>query len=141
MVKDDTPIPTEAELAILNVLWEAGPCTVREVQDILNKTRNSGYTTVLKMLQIMTQKKLVNRDESNHAHVYRASSSKQNTQKRLLDNLLNKAFGGSPLHLASTLFGSEKLSKSEFEKLRNEILALQEKGEENGDGKAYRTGY
>ena len=125
---EDTPIPTEMELEILNVLWEAGPCTVREVQDILNRTKNTGYTTVLKMLQIMTQKRLVTRDESNHAHVYVAGCSKQNTQKRLVDNLLTKAFGGSPVQLASTLFGSEKLTKTEFENLRNEILALQEKG-------------
>ena len=134
MKKDvGAPIPTEVELAILNVLWEAGPCTVREVQNILNKTRKAGYTTVLKMLQIMTQKKLVKRDKSNHAHVYIPNCSKQKTQKRLVDQLLNKAFGGSPVQLASTLFGSEKLSKLEFEKLRNEILALQKEESENGN--------
>ena len=108
MKKDETPIPTEVELAILNVLWEAGPSTVREVQNILNETRNAGYTTVLKMLQIMTQKRLVKRDESNHAHVYIPSCSKQKTQKRLVNELLKKAFGGSPVQLASTLFDSEK---------------------------------
>ena len=133
MKKDETPIPTEMELAILNVLWKAGPSTVREVQNILNKTRNAGYTTVLKMLQIMTQKKLVKRDESNHAHVYIPNCSKQKTQKRLVDDLLRKAFGGSSLQLASTLFGSEKLSKPEFEKLRNEILALQKEESEGGN--------
>lgn len=136
MKKSDTPIPTEMELAILNVLWKAGPSTVREVQNILNKTRNAGYTTVLKMLQIMTQKKLVKRDESNHAHVYIPNCSKQKTQKRLVDDLLKKAFGGSSIQLASTLFGAEKLSKSEFEKLRNEILALQKEESENGNNKS-----
>lgn len=135
MKKDETPIPTEVELAILNVLWKAGPSTVREVQNILSKTRKAGYTTVLKMLQIMTQKKLVKRDESNHAHVYIPNCSKQKTQKRLVDDLLKKAFGGSPVQLASTLFGSEKLSKSEFEKLRNEILSLQKEENENGNSK------
>jgi predicted transcriptional regulator len=133
MKKDEAPIPTEMELAILNVLWKAGPSTVREVQNILNKTRNAGYTTVLKMLQIMTQKKLVKRDESNHAHVYVPNCSMQKTQKRLVNDLLKKAFGGSSLQLASTLFDSEKLSKSEFEKLRNEILALQKEESENGN--------
>ncbi len=136
MKKDETPIPTEVELAILNVLWVAGPSTVREVQNILNKTRKAGYTTVLKMLQIMTQKKLVKRDESNHAHVYIPNCSKQKTQKRLVNELLKKAFGGSPVQLASTLFGAETLSKSEFEKLRNEILALQNEEGENGNDKS-----
>ena len=130
---DETPIPTEMELAILNVLWKTGPSTVREVQNILNKTRNAGYTTVLKMLQIMTQKKLVKRDESNHAHVYIPNCSKQKTQKRLVDDLLKKAFGGSSVQLVSTLFDSDKLSKSEFEKLRNEILAVQKEESENGN--------
>ncbi|MGD9160572.1 MAG: BlaI/MecI/CopY family transcriptional regulator [Desulfobacteraceae bacterium] len=137
MKKNETPIPTEMELAILNVLWKAGPSTVREVQNTLNKTRNAGYTTVLKMLQIMTQKKLVRRDESNHAHVYIPNCSKQKTQKRLVDDLLKKAFGGSSVQLASTLFGAEKLSKPEFEKLRNEILALQKEESDNGNNKTY----
>ncbi len=132
MSKKETPIPTEVELAILNVLWEAGPSTVREVQNILNKTRNSGYTTVLKMLQIMTGKNLVKRDESKHAHIYAPNCSKEKTQKRLIDDLMDKAFGGSQLQLASRLFDNDKLTKSEFEKLRNEILALQEKESENG---------
>ena len=135
MVKNKTSIPTELELAILNVLWEVGPSTVREVKNILNKTREAGYTTVLKLLQIMTQKKLVRRDESNHAHVYISNFSKQHTQKRLLDDLLKKAFGGSHVQLASTLFDDEKLSKSEFEKLRNEIIALRNKDSENGNNK------
>lgn len=132
----DTPIPTEAELAILNVLWTAGPSTVREVQNILNETRNAGYTTVLKLLQIMTRKKLVRRDESNHAHVYRANYSKQDTQKRLLDDLLKKAFGGSQAQLASTLFDADALSRSEFEKLRNEIMDLRKKKVDNGNDKS-----
>ena len=136
MKKSKTPIPTEMELAILNVLWKAGPSTVRQVQNILNKTRNAGYTTVLKMLQIMTHKKLVKRDESNHAHVYIPNCSKQKTQKCLVDDLLKKAFGGSSVQLASALFGAEKLSKSEFEKLRNEILALQEEDSESGNNKS-----
>ena len=131
MKKEETPIPTETELAILNVLWVNGPGTVREVLTILNKTRNVGYTTVLKLLQIMTQKKLVKRDESNHAHIYKASFSKQETQKRLVDNLLNKAFGGSQVQLASALFDAGKLSKSEFEKLRNEILEFRKEEDDN----------
>jgi predicted transcriptional regulator len=136
MEKNESLIPTESELAILNVLWAAGPSTVREVQNILKRTRETGYTTVLKLLQIMTQKKLVSRDESNHAHVYMSNCSKQQTQRRLVDDLLEKAFGGSPVQFASTLFDADKLSKSEFEKLRNEIIALRKKESDNGHDKS-----
>ncbi|MBN1832443.1 MAG: BlaI/MecI/CopY family transcriptional regulator [Deltaproteobacteria bacterium] len=132
-MKKETPIPTESELAILNVLWAVGPSTVREVQNILNRTRNTGYTTVLKLLQIMTQKKLVRRDESNHAHVYMSNCSKQQTQRYLVDDLLKRAFGGSPVQLANMLFDEEKLSKTEFEKLRNEIIELKKREGDNGD--------
>jgi len=136
MNKKEIPMPTEVELAILNVLWKTGPGTVRDVQNILNKTRKAGYTTVLKMLQIMTKKKLVKRDESNHAHIYIANYSKQQTQKRLVDDLLKKAFGGSQVQLVSTLFDNDKLSKSEFEKLRYKIIALQKGESENGNDKS-----
>ena len=135
MKKEVTPMPTESELAILNVLWMVGPSTVREVQNILNRTRNTGYTTVLKLLQIMTQKKLVRRDESNHAHVYMSTFSKQQTQRCLVDDLLKRAFGGSPVQLASTLFDEEKLSKNEFEKLRNDIIELRKREGDNGNGR------
>ena len=76
--------PTDAELAILQVLWEAGPCTVREVHEKLTNYHNVGYTTVLKTLQIMTDKGLVRRDESQRAHVYAAQRSEEQTQKRLV---------------------------------------------------------
>ncbi len=110
-----------------------GPGTVREIQQVLIRTRKAGYTTVLKLLQIMTKKKLVVRDESTHAHIYEANCSRQNTQKRLVNDLMRKAFGGSSLHLASTLFSDETLSKPEFERLRNEILTLRNNTEKNGD--------
>jgi predicted transcriptional regulator len=127
MRKNKNPIPTESELSILNVLWKLGPCTVRAVYDVLNQTRETGYTTVLKLMQIMTEKKLVKRDESNRTHVYEANYAKQQTQRWLVDDLLNKAFGGSPAQLANALFEKNKLTKSEFEKLRNEILLLRKK--------------
>jgi len=133
MSNNPNPIPTESELSILNVLWELGPSTVREVYNVLNRTRETGYTTVLKLLQIMIEKKLVKRDESNRTHVYVANYSKQLTQRRLLDDLLRKAFGGSAVQLATTLFEKEKLTKSEFEKLRNEILVLRKKEYDHGE--------
>ena len=129
---NNSPMPTESELSILNVLWELGPSTVREVHDVINRTKAIGYTTVLKLMQIMTKKELVKRDESNRTHVYVANYSKQQTQRQLVDDLLNKAFGGSTTQLANTLFEKEELAKSEFEKLRNEILSLRKK--ETGHG-------
>ena len=133
MRKNKNPIPTESELSILNVLWELGPSTVRAVYSVLNQTRETGYTTVLKLMQIMTKKELVKRDESNRTHVYEANYSKQQTQRWLVDDLLKKAFGGSQTQLANALFEKDKLSKSEFEKLRNEILELRNKEDGHGE--------
>ncbi|WP_076417773.1 BlaI/MecI/CopY family transcriptional regulator [Colwellia sp. UCD-KL20] len=87
--------PTEAELTLLNILWELGPATVRQIHDHLSNTQNTGYTTVLKILQIMHEKTLVIRDESNRAHVYAAANSEMQTQSSLLKDLVSKAFGGS----------------------------------------------
>lgn len=133
MRKNRNQLPTESELSILHVLWDLGPSTVRTVHGVLSQTREMGYTTVLKLMQIMTGKKLVNRDESNRTHVYEPFYSKQQTQRWLVDDLLNKAFGGSPTQLANALFEKEKLSKSEFEKVRNEILALRKKENNHGE--------
>ena len=133
MTETQQAMPTESELSILNVLWELGPSTVRQVHDVLNRTKRTGYTTVLKLLQIMTEKKLVKRDASNRSHIYRPSCPKCQTQRCLVDNLLKKAFGGSPLHLANTLFEAENLSRTEFEKLRNDILELRKKEGSDGD--------
>src|SRR6188508_425479 len=93
------PRPTDAELAILRVLWTRGPSTVRNVLDALNEQRATGYTTVLKLLQIMTDKQLVARDESDRTHIYRASFSEAATQRQLVDDLMHRAFGGSAMQL------------------------------------------
>ena len=89
------PLPTDAELAILTVLWRRGPSTVRDVFESLRDDAGTGYTTVLKLLQIMMAKGLVKRDESQRSHVYRAAASEEQTQKRLVGDLLDRAFGGS----------------------------------------------
>jgi predicted transcriptional regulator len=89
------PRPTDSELAILGVLWERGPSTVRDVHEQLNKEGATGYTTVLKLLQIMTEKGLVVRDESERAHVYESRYGEQKTQRQLLTDLAERAFGGS----------------------------------------------
>src|SRR5439155_22814427 len=86
--------PTDAELAILRVLWRLGPSTVRQVQEELNRNQPTGYTTVLKMLQIMTEKGLVGRDESARTHVHEATLPEAETQKQLVSDLLERASGG-----------------------------------------------
>ena len=89
------PRPTPAELEILQVLWAAGPAPVRQIQQVLNGGRPTGYTTVLKLLQIMLEKGLVQRDESQRPQVYRARYRREQTQKRLLTEFVDRAFGGS----------------------------------------------
>jgi BlaI family penicillinase repressor len=94
------PRPTEAELELLRILWEKQPATVRDIYDAHNEERASGYTTVLKMLQIMTAKGLVVRDEANRAHVYRAAISQDAMQSKILKDLTVRLFSGSAAQLA-----------------------------------------
>src|SRR5688572_5020619 len=108
------PRPTDAELAILTVLWQRGPSTVREVHDELSATQDTGYTTVLKLLQIMTDKGLVNRDESQPADVYATPESEQPTQRQLLGDLIDRAFGGSPAKLVMQALSASKASAEEL---------------------------
>src|SRR5512146_188534 len=107
------PKPTDAELAILRVLWEQGPSTVRQIQQVLDRARPTGYTTVLKLLQIMTEKGLVRRDESERSHVYRARYSEGQTQQQLLGDLLDRAFAGSTSKLVLQALSSRKASAEE----------------------------
>src|SRR2546428_2767350 len=99
MVDRQPPRPTDAELSILRVLWSRGPSTVRDVHEELNRRAPTGYTTVLKLLQIMTEKGLVVRDEAQRAHIYEARHSEQKTQRQLLSDLADRAFGGSAAKL------------------------------------------
>jgi predicted transcriptional regulator len=109
------PRPTDAELAILRVLWEAGPKSVRDVQHILNQAKPTGYTTVLKLLQIMTEKGLVERDESTRPQIYRARQSRSQTQRRLVSDLLKRAFDGSVRELVLQALATRKSSAEELE--------------------------
>ena len=109
-----TPRPTDAELSILRVLWEAGPRSVREIQHLMNENRPTGYTTVLKMLQIMTEKGLVVRDESVRPQIYRPRLSRIQTQRRLLTDLLQRAFGGSVRELVLQALATRKSSPEEL---------------------------
>jgi predicted transcriptional regulator len=125
MSETKLPRPTDAELAILQVLWERGDSTVREVHEALKDVQGSGYTTVLKLMQIMTEKGLVERDESNRAHVYRARATQQKTQRQLVSDLLDKAFGGSPARLAMQALSSKKSSPEELAELRKLLETLE----------------
>jgi BlaI family transcriptional regulator, penicillinase repressor len=116
-----SPRPTDAELAILGVLWERGPSTVRQVQDVLNEQRPTGYTTVLKLLQIMTEKQLVSRDESDRTHVYRARWTQSETQRQLLDDLLERAFGGSATTLVMQALSGSKATPEELAEIQRLI--------------------
>jgi predicted transcriptional regulator len=110
-----SPRPTEAELNILQVLWQHGPNSVREIQHILNETKPTGYTTALKMLQIMTEKGLVERDESVRPQIYRARYSQEQTQRRLLRDLMQRAFGGSVKALVLQALASKKSSPEDLD--------------------------
>ena len=113
-----TPRPTDAELAILRVLWERGPSTVRQVFEVLSAERELGYTTVLKMLQIMNEKGLVRRDATDRVHVFSATQTQVQTQRGLLDDLLDKAFGGSSLSLVMQALATRKASREELAEIR-----------------------
>ena len=128
MTQRQPPRPTDAELGILRVLWKRGPSTVREARDDL--AEDVGYTTVLKLLQIMTQKGLVERDVSGRAHVYRARLSEQKTQTQLLDHLADRAFGGSAARLALRALSSRSSSPEELAEIRNLIARFNEEGDD-----------
>ncbi|MGZ7030662.1 MAG: BlaI/MecI/CopY family transcriptional regulator [Thermoanaerobaculia bacterium] len=125
MADKQTPRPTDAELAILNVLWDRGPSTVRDVHDVLSHTQATGYTTVLKLLQIMTEKGLVVRDEAQRAHIYEARYSEQRTQRQLLADLVDRAFGGSPAKLVVQALSGRKASSDELNAIRELLASLE----------------
>jgi predicted transcriptional regulator len=110
--------PTAAELDILQVLWMQGPSTVREVQEALSAARPTGYTTVLKLLQIMADKDLVARNASERAHVYRARVPRERTQAQLVRDLVDKAFGGSASRLVMHALSSKKSTSEELAEIR-----------------------
>jgi predicted transcriptional regulator len=121
------PRPTDAELAILRVLWDRGPSTVREVHEALSATQDTGYTTVLKLLQIMTDKGIVVRDESQRAHVYASRLGEQLTQRQLLTDLVDRAFRGSPAKLVLQALAGRRASEQELRDIRA-LLDQLEKG-------------
>jgi len=111
--------PTKAELDILQVLWDRGPTTVRDVHEVLYGEDGAGYTTALKLMQIMHAKGLVERDDSQRAHIYRAAVSKQRTQKRYIADIVDRLFNGSPSQLVLHALGSQPgASREELKEIR-----------------------
>ena len=115
------PRPTDAELAILRILWERGPSTVRQVHEQLARDRQAAYTTALKLLQIMTEKGLVERDERERTHIYRAKLSEDQTQRQLVRDLLDRAFGGSASKLVMQALATRRASADELREIRKVI--------------------
>ena len=118
MARPKATTPTDRELAILHVLWQRGECSVREVHEELRKTVKVGYTSVQKIMQIMFDKGLVTRDESQQSHLYKAVKSRAETQVKITRNLLDKAFGGSAMHLVTAALSAKKVSPEELEHIK-----------------------
>ena len=127
MVRRKSPNRTESELSILGVLWRRGPLTVRRVHDEISREKPSGYTTTLKLLQIMHAKGLVRRDETGRSHVYRALIPEAQTQQTLLDGLLGRAFGGSLQKLVMRALSVRKSSPEELAEIRTFLDQLERK--------------
>ncbi|MGC4232236.1 MAG: BlaI/MecI/CopY family transcriptional regulator [Niabella sp.] len=119
--------PTESELEILQVLWQKGEATVREVHEELVITKDIGYTTTLKLMQIMNEKGLVNRDDSARTHIYKAAANKEHTQKFLLNRFISNLFGGSSSQLVMQALGSQKVSAEELNQIQSLIDDLKKK--------------
>ncbi|MBV1911155.1 MAG: BlaI/MecI/CopY family transcriptional regulator [Kangiellaceae bacterium] len=118
--------PTGAELEVLQVLWQAGPSTVRDIHNALRKTHSTGYTTVLKIMQIMHEKGLLERDASARAHIYASLVTKEDTQGQFVNDLVSKVFAGSTSQLVVRAL-SEKSSKKEIEEIRAVLNRLEGK--------------
>jgi predicted transcriptional regulator len=123
--KRQLPRPTDSELAILRVLWQRGPSTVREVHEQLNQDAATGYTTTLKLLQIMAEKGLVVRNEEERAHVYETKQSEQRTQRQLLGDLADRAFGGSAAKLVMQALTGRKATAEELRTIREMLDELE----------------
>jgi predicted transcriptional regulator len=125
MKKTSLPKPTDAELALLRVLWQRGPSTVREVWEQLNRTQAAGYTTVLKTLQIMRTKGLVHRDETDRSHVYRPAVGQEETQRQFVGHLLERVFAGSARKLVLQALSVKKASREELAEIRKLLQEME----------------
>ncbi|KAA3623506.1 MAG: BlaI/MecI/CopY family transcriptional regulator [Bacteroidetes bacterium] len=120
------PKPTESELAILQLLWENGPSTVRFINDKLNESREVGYTTTLKLMQIMHEKGLASRNTESRTHIYSAAVAEGETRSRLLDQFLDKTFRGSAMELVMQALGNHNASQDELDEIKALIAKIEE---------------
>jgi predicted transcriptional regulator len=118
MARSKTPRPTDRELTILRILWDNGPCTVRQVNDTMNADGSTGYTTTLKLMQIMTDKGLLRRDDSQFKHVYEPALTEERAQKQLVGDMLERAFCGSAEKLVLRALSAKKISARELASIR-----------------------
>jgi BlaI family transcriptional regulator, penicillinase repressor len=120
-----TPLsrPTDAELAILRILWERGPSTVRDVHDVITEGRDAAYTTTGKVLQVMTEKGLATREEWGRVHRYSAAAPEEETQRQLVDDLVERAFGGSAVKMMVRALSSDKASPADLAEMRRLLSA------------------
>ena len=128
MKKPSLPKPTDAELALLRVLWQTGPSTVRELWEHASRIQQTGYTTVLKTLQIMLAKGLVRRDETDRSHVYRAAVAQEETQRQFVGHLLDRVFAGSARKLVMQALSVKKASREELAEIRKLLDEMEEEG-------------
>ena len=119
--KSNLPKPTDAEIEILHVLWQLEPATVRQIHEHLTQNKQAQYTTTLKQLQVMTEKGLVVRDESERSHVYRAAVARNQVQRQMTTHLIDRVFGGSARGMLMEALGSKKVSKKDLAELRQLI--------------------
>ena len=127
MPRPSSSQPTEVELQILAVLWERGPSSVRQVHEVLAETRDTGYSTTLKMMQVMLEKGLLLRDDAVRPQLYRAAKSQEKTQTQMVDDLTKRAFHGSAMHLVMNMVSSGRLSADQL----NELKRLIDEGEQD----------
>lgn len=118
--------PTDSELEILNILWAKGPSTVREVHDILVENKDAGYTTTLKLMQIMYEKGLLERDASTKSHVYKAAISQEQTQGQIVKRMIDNVFNGSAMKLVMQALGNHKADKEELEQIKQYLEQMEE---------------
>ena len=124
MAKQKVVRPTESELEILQVLWDKENATVREVHEILLLSKDAGYTTTLKLMQIMHEKGLVSRDDSSKTHIYQPAVSREKTQKHFVGKMINNLFSGSPAQLVMQALGNHKASRDELEEIQKLLNSL-----------------
>jgi predicted transcriptional regulator len=128
--KQSLPRPTDGELEILQVLWERGPSTVRQIQEVLDRRKRTGYTTVLKLMQIMAAKGLLARDESQRTHVYRPRVPADKTQRQLVADLMDRVFRGSAQQLVMQALSSKNVSREELSEIRALLDDLERRAHE-----------